>query len=50
MPKRKYDPSLVRLSLLMLLFTVGFVVAVLLANRAGKQQAVQPRVNAGPTR
>lgn len=48
MAKRKYDPSLVRLSLLMMLFTVCFVVAVVLANRAGKREAALPRPNPAP--
>ncbi|MDX2021481.1 MAG: hypothetical protein SF187_14660 [Deltaproteobacteria bacterium] len=50
MPKKKYDPSLVRLSLLMLLFTVGFIVAVVMANRAGKQDAARSRQLTSPTR
>jgi hypothetical protein len=38
-PRKKLDPSLVRLSVLVIIFFFGFVVAVLTANQAGKKEA-----------
>jgi|GEM_PF-5584749 len=38
-PRKKLDPSLVRLSVLVTLFFFGFVAAVLWANQAGQKEA-----------